>query len=585
LREDETATSFARLDEVRAAPAATVRIGGYTTITAALLNLDSTIVQAVTDTSLARSLRAAHSLTVSHEYLAQQQVLVDAALSGQASDGSLPAVLRAAGVLSAEWRAQFDSSAPPDVRSAYSAALPPGAAHARDDLVTQVLGTDGQLHTDVTIARWREVGQPVVTKTGDVIVGLDDSALATATANAGESSSVVRYLTIVLAMVAAGAVVVIVVVLRALRSSLKTLRNSAADIAGRRLPGVLRDVRDGLVDGAEPPRLPVIAGSELNGLGEAFATVCGEAVNSAAEQALIRSGYSEVFSTVFHRAGSLLEQQLVLIEELERTEESPEQLAALYQLDHLITRTRRNEENALVLSGSELDRRAAEPVPLTGVVQGAISEIEHYQRVDIVDPPVAKIVDTAANDLIRVLAELLDNATSFSAPETRVTVQGQVMRDGSLSVAIADDGAGMTDGEMLAANERLNRLGSAEFAKSRRVGLLVVGRLAGRHGIGVELLAGDRSVGVMAIVTVPAELVVEAERPGWADRRIAMEASSANHQPAGKGASAGGRKPRRLVAVEAPRGRAKPMQRRPDGRSSSRSGSRRTSYQLGSRTA
>jgi hypothetical protein len=187
---------------------------------------------------------------------------------------------------------------------------------------------------------------------------------------------------------------------------------------------------------------------------------------------------------------------------------------------------RRNNENVLVLSGTELVRNSAKPASVATVIQAARAEVEAYQRVEAVDPPQAEITGAAANDLVRLLAELIDNATSFSAPQSTVAVQAQVLRVGSLSIAVIDEGIGMSDEEVLAANERLTRLGSTELARSRRVGLLVVGRLAGRHGIGIELLGGDRSVGVTALVSVPADVVVGAERPGWADRRHALKAAS-----------------------------------------------------------
>ncbi|MFD8494732.1 sensor histidine kinase [Amycolatopsis sp. NPDC059657] len=349
--------------------------------------------------------------------------------------------------------------------------------------------------------------------------------LTDATAAAAESATYARNLLIALAAAALAAGAVITAVLRRLRTSVKTLRTAALDIADSKLPGILGEVREGHADGLERPKLPPVTGGELSGVAAAFDSVCGAAIDAAAEQARIRSGYSEVFVNMFRRGQTLMQRQLALIEKLERNENSTEQLTTLYQLDHLVTRMRRTTENVLVLSGTELVRRPAKPVPLAGVIQAAISEIEQYQRVEVLDPPAAKVGDAAANDLIRMLAELLDNATSFSAPETKVTVQGQVLRDGSLSIAVVDNGIGMTDQEVVDINARLTRLGSAELAKCRQVGLHVVGRLAGRHGLGIELLGGDRSSGVTAVVSVPADLVLDAERPGWADRRIAMRAA------------------------------------------------------------
>jgi signal transduction histidine kinase len=289
----------------------------------------------------------------------------------------------------------------------------------------------------------------------------------------------------------------------------------------------LLKIRDGQA-ADEDLRMParVLPSREFGAIVTAFEAACDQAVLAATEQTRVRSGYAEVFIDQFRRTQSLMQRQLYLIEQLELSEKSPELLSKLFQLDHLVTRMRRNNENMLVVSGTELARKPTEAASIESIIRSAMSEIEHYQRVELIDPPAGKIVASAGNDLVRMLAELIDNAASFSPPETAVTVRAYVRRDGSLSIAVVDNGVGMTDIKVREVNERLTRLGSNELARSRRVGLLVVGRLAGRHGIGVELLGGDTHTGVTALISVPSEFVIEAERPGWADRRHAMQAAA-----------------------------------------------------------
>lgn len=535
----KTASQLARLDEVRAVTAPVERIAAYSGVTTSLLDLDA---------ALARSDTAAQELTSAYEYLAQQQVLVDAGLSGNAVEGS---AVREVTALAANRINRFTASASTEDAAAFAAVVKPAALRARAELARSVLGPDGQFRAAIPVVRWRAEAQPVVTGTGQVVAGLAAAAAGSTTAAAAESVTYTRNLLIAMAVAAIVAGALITALLRRLRTSVKTLRTATLDIARTKLPETLGDVRDGRTDGVERPKLPTLTGGELSGVAAAFDSVCGAAIDAAAEQARMRSGYSEVFVNMFRRGQTLMQRQLSLIEKLEQNENSPEQLATLYQLDHLVTRMRRTTENVLVLSGTELVRRPAKPVPLASVIQAALSEIEQYQRVEVLDPPAAKIGDAAANDLIRMLAELLDNATSFSPPETKVTVQGQVLRDGSLSIAVVDTGIGMTDQEIVDINERLTRLGSAELARCRQVGLHVVGRLAGRHGLGIELLGGDRSSGVTAVLSVPADLVLDAERPGWADRRIAMRAAESRRVDAKPEPKPVVKDVRRLVVVGA----------------------------------
>jgi signal transduction histidine kinase len=516
---------LSRLADVRRMTDPVAMTTRYSLITGALLDLDAALVARVSDTRLAAHLTAAHALARACEYFARQQDLLDLGLSQGGLGGAGPAHAREATVLAANWLGQFTVTAPGDDLAVYSAALPGGVAGDRDQLVTAMLGDGGVLHApgdntgnpiegvgDAGVFRpvadadeWRMTGGEVVGKLGDVVTRLADSADASANASADEAVAALRNLVIVLAAAAIAAAALTSVVARHLRATARSLRDAVLDVARNKLPATLSSLRDGRGGDGGGPRLPAFTNGEFGELAAAFESVCGQAVGAVTEQVRLRSVQSEVFAGMARRTQSLVRHQIRLAGHCARNgmpAEVPGRAA------RLAARLRRTNENLLVLSGEELVRERAEPVPLAGVISAALSEIEQYQRVDVLDPPEAAVAPAAAGDLVRVLAELLDNATSFSPVEHEVIVQAQVLRDGSLSIALMDNGIGMSDEEVLVMNERLREPGSLEPARSARVGLLIVGRLAGKNGFGVELLGGDASPGVTAVVSVPAGLVL-----------------------------------------------------------------------------
>ncbi|GAA2822511.1 ATP-binding protein [Crossiella cryophila] len=296
---------------------------------------------------------------------------------------------------------------------------------------------------------------------------------------------------------------------RRLWHSMDTLRAEVDELSARRLSEIVGEV----VDGRDPERvgleLPNPTDGKLAMLIDDVRQVCTHAVQLATKHDEIRSGYSEVFVTMFRRTQSLLLRQLQIIEQLEAGDRSSTDLNRLFQLDHLVTRMRRNNENILLLSGTELVRKTKEPVPVGDLLRAAISEIGSYQRVRMLDTPAVRVSNTAAGDLIRIVAELLDNATSFSAPDQQVTVKAELGRHHGLSIGVFDNGIGMSDEDLDRVNRQLRRLGSEEIARTRRVGLLVVGRLAGKYGIRVELFGGNTVTGVSALITVPSSALLE----------------------------------------------------------------------------
>ena len=201
-----------------------------------------------------------------------------------------------------------------------------------------------------------------------------------------------------------------------------------------------------------------------------------------------------MFETLSRRSRSLVDQQLSLIDRLERDEEDPGAAGELVQLDHLAARMRRNGANLLVLSGVKVPREQADAVPVAAIVNAAASEVEDYTRVVTARVPDSEIVGSAAGDLVHLLAELLDNALSYSPPISQVRVSAAHTGNGDLVVEVSDIGLGMTESDLRVANTRLQSGGEVTPYTARHMGLFVVGRLAQQHGLVVRLhstIAGE----------------------------------------------------------------------------------------------
>ncbi|MFC4835851.1 nitrate- and nitrite sensing domain-containing protein, partial [Actinomycetospora chibensis] len=334
-------------------------------------------------------------------------------------------------------------------------------------------------------------------------------ALQQAARNGAGVASVI----LLLALMAGAAVVFFVT--RSLLRPLRLLRRSALDVAERRLPQAVRSLREGEAPDTTIVPTPITTREEIGQVARAFDQVHEQAVRLAAEQAGLRSAFNSIFVNLSRRSQALVERQLRLIEQLENSEEDPEALSNLFQLDHLATRMRRNSENLLVLSGTDLSRRGSRPVPLVDVLRAAASEVEQYQRIDLAPPPSAQLLGRTASDVVHLVAELLENATTFSAPDTRVRVQATQNGDGSLLVEIIDSGVGMSEEDLHDANVRLDSPPTVDVSASRRMGLFVVGRLATRHGITVSLRNREDG-GVAATALVPASAVLAVAPEGAA---------------------------------------------------------------------
>ena len=293
-------------------------------------------------------------------------------------------------------------------------------------------------------------------------------------------------------------------VARSMIRPLRKLRADALEVAGSKLPDMVRRLSEseGGDESVEIEPIGVTSTDEIGEVARAFDQVHMEAVRLAADEAMLRGNLNAMFVNLSRRSQSLIERQLALIDDLEQSEQDADRLSSLFRLDHLATRMRRNSENLLVLAGHEASRRWSQPVPLVDVLRAAISEIEQYDRVVLNVQPGIQVVGQAVNDVVHLVAEIVENATTFSPEDTQVYVTGQPLTSGGVLLDITDNGVGISEQEMAHANWRLDNPPVVDVAVSRRMGLFVVGRLAARHGVRVRLRHAQ-SGGLTALIWLP----------------------------------------------------------------------------------
>ena len=355
-----------------------------------------------------------------------------------------------------------------------------------------------------------------------------------------------------------GAIVValgiVLLVARALVRPLRVLRDGALKVAHTDLEEEVARVKAG---GPEPiPQpLPVYTTEEIGQVAHAVDELHTQALLLAGDEARLRLLVNDMFETMSRRNRSLVDQQLALIDRLERNEEDPERLDSLFRLDHLAARLRRNSANLLVLAGAQLARDQREPVPLATVINAAVSEVEDYRRVEVTGLPDCMLIGAAAGGVIHMFAELIDNALRYSPPTTSVQVSATRGGDRGVVLRISDSGLGMNDADRRMANTRLHAGGEVTPDNARHMGLYVVGRIAARHGIRVGLRgpgASEAGSGTTAEIYLPPTVLEGTASPavaGSAEPRSgrvrAVSSPSAKLAsaitPAGPAAAVGGR--------------------------------------------
>ena len=326
------------------------------------------------------------------------------------------------------------------------------------------------------------------------------------------------------------------------------LNDSVRGMADERLPRVVERLRrgDDVDVAAESPPPATSSIQEISRIAESFGTVQAAAVEAAVDQARLRKGINQVFLNISMRNQSLLHRQLGMLDSMERRTSEPGALADLFRIDHLTTRMRRHAEGLIILSGSVPGRGWRDPVPVVDILRAAVAEVEDYVRVDVASESDDLIAGNAVGDVIHLIAELVENATVFSPPNTRIEVRAERVGTG-LVAEVEDRGLGLSPDELDDINARLASPVEFDLANSDQLGLFVVGRLAARHNIKVSL---RRSVygGTSAVVLLPFGVVVRREDAGQAGIRddraddvLARGLTGRHRMPAiGSGRAAGG---------------------------------------------
>lgn len=334
----------------------------------------------------------------------------------------------------------------------------------------------------------------------EILDGIDKS-LAQAAGRAQRDALVNSVITLAALL---AAIFLALLVSRLLLDPIRRVREGTLEVAQVRLPEAVRTIRAGGDPGEIVP-IDVTTQEEMGQLARAVDGLHQEAVNLAAGEARLRQQVGEMFVTLSRRSTSLINQQLGLIEKLEKDEEDPKRLESLFRLDHLASRMRRTADSLNVLADAPARPSDAHGLSVSDVLQAALAGVQEYQRVQIDADATERVAGVAASDTVHLITELIDNALAYSPPSSQVLVSTKRSPEGVV-VKVSDAGLGMKDDAMAALNADLRSGGEVNAETARRMGLLVVSRIAKRHGTFVQLQRNERG-GVTASVVLPTSIL------------------------------------------------------------------------------
>jgi signal transduction histidine kinase len=486
-----------------------------------LLALEDEIATGSHDAVLADTARVVGLISASKEQVSEEQAILTSALTpdlvgaNQFQPGQLDAINAAQAEQQADL-AQFSLTATSSQRHLYDSDLSSAQADRAQAQVQQAITLaqgGGSSAENPAFTNAASGSAYLVSSLHAVEQGLMGSVIAQSGSLRGQAITAALIGGFAVILVLALALLFTVALGRSMTRPLHRLRTGALEVAGERLPETVRLMSGG---GSEAPLevapIDVDSTDEIGEVARAFDQVHREAVRLASNEAALRGNINAMFVNLSRRSQTLVERQIRLIDDLEQGEQDSERLANLFQMDHLATRMRRNSENLLVLAGHELSKRWSVPVLLVNVLRAAVSEIEHYERVIPDIQPGISVRGQAVNDVVHLLSELAENATTFSPAETLVHVSGYSLNSGGVLLDITDQGVGMGAEEMAHANWRLDNPPVVDVAVSRRMGLFVVARLAARHGIHVRLRPASKG-GLTALVWLPDDVITRQGSP------------------------------------------------------------------------
>jgi signal transduction histidine kinase len=496
----------------------TVAEDRYQVLISDLLQIRDLSAQLTGDSTLTDRMRAAASVATAKEFISQERSIILIALA--ADDLSSADHDEYIGAVTGKNLAlnTFEAVATPEQREFYARTVTgPQIREATEyEGLMESLRPDESPLSKVSMANWDKAMVGRAELMNQVEIALNQQAQAAASDLGERVQRRVLVETGLLLMTLLLGVLFAWLVARSMARSLRDLRQGALAVAQYGLPQAVARLRDPSLAShlspagvalqiAEP--LPVRSNDEFGQVTEAFNAVHLEAVRTAAEQAALRSSVATMFVNLARRSQILVDRLIGHLDRLERGEQDPDRLSELFQLDHLATRMRRNDENLLVLAGADSTRIQREPAALMDVLRAAQSEVEHYTRIEftIIDQDI-EIAAHAVNDLVHLVAELFDNATAFSPPDSSIRIEARRVGDRGV-LRVEDRGIGMSPDQYAELNERLATPPMVDVAVSRMMGLVVVARLAARHGVRVELLPSPER-GTVADVLLPSGVLV-----------------------------------------------------------------------------
>jgi methyl-accepting chemotaxis protein len=491
-------------------------ITNYTLADANMFTFDDDIAQQAGSSALVGSVRALGSLSRMKDQASLQRAILETALvNGQFEPGTLDALISAQAQQVTDL-ASFETSATlgeTQVLNNTVAGPPVDLARALEQRAI-VLGNNGgvlSLGPDASRQWYAEMSYTVGKMRLAERQLANSIALQAKTLHQGAMRSLILTSGVALAVLIF-VLLATVVIARSMVRPLRRLKAGALEVAEARLPDEVRELSaaGGAGQSVDVEPIGVHSTDEIGQVARAFDQVHQEAVRLAADEARLRGSVSAMFVSLSRRSQSLLERLLRLIDSLELGEQDSERLADLFRMDHLATRMRRNSENLLVLAGQEPPRRWAEPVSLADVARASVSEIEQYDRVVLDMQPGIGVTGNAVADVVHLLAEVIENATTFSAKNTQVTVSGHALRSRGVLINVVDSGMGMTEEQLTQVNWRLENPPPADVEVSRHMGLFAVAHLAARHGVRVRLQKAAAG-GLIAHVWLPDTLISKSE--------------------------------------------------------------------------
>jgi signal transduction histidine kinase len=511
----------------------------YRTITRSLAEFNQTMADETGDTDLRESVRTLTALSTARDQLSYETALMGHSLARNTMTGGIAEAIDSARAryeseisnfvqaASEEQRQIFDDNFTGlEVSQVSTMRMRVMYRADRGDDLTGVTANDGP-------EDYREIADVALGRLQTVEEGIAEGIAADANTLRDEAMGRALIDLFVVAAVLLAVFVLTSLVVRSLVRPLRALEDGARRVAERDLPDAINRMQEAgtVPENVKVTPIEVDTHDEIGEVARAFDDVHRVALTLASDEAALRSNVNAMFVNLSRRSQTLVERQLRLIDGLEQSEQDADRLSDLFQLDHLATRMRRNNENLLVLSGQDNTRKWAQPVPLVDVLRGAVSEVEQYERVNVRAPSHISVLGRPVNDVIHLVAELVENATSFSPHDTEVLVSAKTLDNGGVQVDVTDSGIGMAPEDMAAINARLAAPPVIDVAVSRRMGLFVVSRLAHRHGVRLRLEEAHGG-GTTAHVIFPPDLLitpVEGQHAlGGADSRPELTSGAPN---------------------------------------------------------